>query len=730
MQKNLGASKFFFGNGGHISANPTMLSYLNGWQREVASPYKILENGDWETSSPGGWYDLFKNYSLADKYARAPQINSIQSTGKLLGIPTGTFTPNSLPDRVQQLEERDMRRMRLGLTTTLLGNGFFGYTYVDNTSLPVWFDEYAVNTAGEAEQSLAAKGYLGQPLGDAYELTYPKTVVFNLDFESLPPVEYFSFAGQFNVTTQPNEVISGGQSLVVTHNDVNQPGIVLISKPDKLPLEVGATYHFTIDYKILEHKPTKYSAFFGIGIAEDGMNYKDQYRFSSLYYLDVDSPGQQGTLRTAIKVKDSQASTYLLIQDTGKVVFDNIKLVKATGGMWRRDFENGVVLVNPTPEALTITQAELAGTLNRTQLKKIKGTQAPTVNTGLPVTGSLSLPPADGIILLANRITASAPSVPEGLSLQAAEEDIMALKWQPAAGTVAGYLIKYGKEPTQLHLEHATGPIPKTILKFLERGTTYYFQIAAYDYLGNCSSFSSVSSFTTTGEVPATVPGINVQQSSAALVPGHFFTLVGKNLALNPASVAKPPFPLSFNNTYVEINGIRAPLIAVFPDRIEGLVPWAIGGQDALVVVTYNGVQSACYKLPVRKAKPEILTWDGRYGIAVHTNLVAVLDTYPARPGEYITFVATSPGLIEPYPGDGGALPVNFTLANSHSIMINETTKADILMVKPFEDKYGYYSLTIRWPENIPAGEATIRLKIADETSPVVILCAGSAPGN
>jgi hypothetical protein len=64
--------------------------------------------------------------------------------------------------------------------------------------------------------------------------------------------------------------------------------------------------------------------------------------------------------------------------------------VKA-GGAWRRDFANGVSLVNPTTAPVTVN-------LGRA-FRKIKGKQDPAVNSGATVS-SVTIPAHDGIILL------------------------------------------------------------------------------------------------------------------------------------------------------------------------------------------------------------------------------------------------------------------------------------------------------------------------------------------
>src|SRR5882672_2807669 len=59
-------------------------------------------------------------------------------------------------------------------------------------------------------------------------------------------------------------------------------------------------------------------------------------------------------------------------------------------GVWRRDFQNGVVLVNPTMVGRTVTVEP--------GLRRLAGTQDPAVNDGA-VAGRVSLWPKDGIVL-------------------------------------------------------------------------------------------------------------------------------------------------------------------------------------------------------------------------------------------------------------------------------------------------------------------------------------------
>ena len=78
-------------------------------------------------------------------------------------------------------------------------------------------------------------------------------------------------------------------------------------------------------------------------------------------------------------------------------------------GVWRRDFDNGIVLVNPKgngPQTVTLETSYL----------KIKGTQDPVTNSGQAVT-TVTLKDRDGIMLLRpNPVTR--PATPTGFSVE------------------------------------------------------------------------------------------------------------------------------------------------------------------------------------------------------------------------------------------------------------------------------------------------------------------------
>jgi hypothetical protein len=75
--------------------------------------------------------------------------------------------------------------------------------------------------------------------------------------------------------------------------------------------------------------------------------------------------------------------------------------------VWRRDFDNGIALVNPKGNGTQTVTLETA-------FVKLKGTQDPATNNGQTVT-TVTLKDRDGIILM-RKNPAKRPAAPQKLS--------------------------------------------------------------------------------------------------------------------------------------------------------------------------------------------------------------------------------------------------------------------------------------------------------------------------
>ncbi len=81
----------------------------------------------------------------------------------------------------------------------------------------------------------------------------------------------------------------------------------------------------------------------------------------------------------------------------------NVKISKSDSGLYRRDFEHGIVIVNATNEDKTVSLRDIKGPLNRTNLRHIKGSLDTVTNNGQMVSGGdVTIKAHDALILLAD----------------------------------------------------------------------------------------------------------------------------------------------------------------------------------------------------------------------------------------------------------------------------------------------------------------------------------------
>jgi hypothetical protein len=357
-------------------------SYINGylfegWNRPWYASNLLQSNeGDWKRS--------LDEYMKAEENTRSPHLNILEGVGYEGEVAMGDETINR---NYLEPTEQDIERHRFAMGTALLDDGFYEYDLYDMRSPQYWFDEYSVNKEGVAVEDIQYKGYLGMPLGDAVELKSASTLIWEESFDSgsLPS----SMEGEGEVENQ---------KLVINNPDHTEAGLMQVStKTNAISFEAEKTHVFEFDWEILETLDFRFTA--SLTCSEGILG---------LYTLPEVIEGESGSIRFPVTLNHGEdfALTFLL-NNGGKVAVDNIKVYEGGAGPWRRDFENGFVLVNPINKEYTFNAEELAGELDRTGIKRILGTQAPDVNNGEPVTGSLTLQPFDSIILLADNISKS-----------------------------------------------------------------------------------------------------------------------------------------------------------------------------------------------------------------------------------------------------------------------------------------------------------------------------------
>jgi hypothetical protein len=381
----VGNRELIMGNNGPLPET-RLAPYVNGY---------VFENFNYTWDDIGnrgpselGWRRALDAYRIMDEQCRKPRINVIEACGKLdsYDIPT--------KGRIHPTPE-DIKRNRMALGTALLGDAFYEYDLTDSCSSITWFDEYAVSADGVARESAEGKGYLGKALGPAVELVTPARIVWEEGFEG-PLASRIGGGEGSELSKNPGEIISGKQGIVIEGRQRRSdtwPAYETWGAP--LKLNKGTTYLIEFSWKVLED--LDYGLWFSIRSEKDESG-------TQLEALFAGEAGQAHYPFTAREDGDYVLRFSML--SVGKAAIDDIRVSEGGAGPWRRDFENGFVLVNPYRIPAHFNAATLGGISNRSGIKRIKGSQAPEVNTGNPVTGSIELDSFDAIILLADRIEA------------------------------------------------------------------------------------------------------------------------------------------------------------------------------------------------------------------------------------------------------------------------------------------------------------------------------------
>ena len=160
-----------------------------------------------------------------------------------------------------------------------------------------------------------------------------------------------------------------------------------------------------------------------------------------------------------------------------------------------------------------------------------------------------------------------------------------------------------------------------------------------------------------------------------AISPGEFLALYGTGLAAS-TRVATPPYLSSLNGVSVSINGLPAPLYLVSAGQINCLVPFAVTGSTATIVVTSNSTASNSVTVPLGKTSPGIFSADtsgAGDGIVVHLDGTLVNSASPAKKGETLVMYLTGLGALTSPLVDGTGSPGANSAAAAVTVFVNGT---------------------------------------------------------
>lgn len=146
---------------------------------EAALDYAEWMNGrlfEWQISNIMDGADFVNWDKVIDEYrawtaqSKNPSITILQSS------PTGSLAFKYADDELEDIPPQIMaeaqasyQRMRFGLTSALMGDGYYGFDFGPMIhGFPWWYDEYGAPFT-EPSSTLPPRGYLGQPQGEPYQ---------------------------------------------------------------------------------------------------------------------------------------------------------------------------------------------------------------------------------------------------------------------------------------------------------------------------------------------------------------------------------------------------------------------------------------------------------------------------------------------------------------------------------------------------------------------------------
>ncbi len=369
LRSRLGANPSFVlvGNCGQGK----LYAEFNGWMRENF-PY---QNG-------GTWYEnMFRpvgGYFPDDASFRSPPHNYLFSAA---APPTAPYSATN------------RRIVRFGLGSAALGEGFgvFGYSGRLTRDYPYyswWYDEYAVDlSTGQSSANPAHTGWLGQPLGPYYQMVWTTgapDAVTNPGFESDSSGWRFNawVAGSFARDNAGAPEGSWSARVTVGQTSTYAYNVGLVTE-GALPVAANGAYSAT--FWARASAPRSFTVAMGMtgqpALAAQSVDLTPQWR----RYQVVMSPGASGTAQLQFHFANA----------LGDVWLDDVHFQAGVSNLYRRDFQNGIVLVNPAGVPLSVP-------LER-PFRKIAGTVSPEVNDGSTVT-SVTLAPSDALFLIGDDV--------------------------------------------------------------------------------------------------------------------------------------------------------------------------------------------------------------------------------------------------------------------------------------------------------------------------------------
>lgn len=369
---------------GNCGQAPSRLhTAMNGWMRENY-PYQNAYAGTasfYSNNLAWPWGLLHQDWNFL-----SPQYNYIFTAANWSG--GNTNNPSD-----EQYNAANQRKMRFGLGSTAMGNGWHAFHESSGDTsrghwYNWWYDEYGVQTNvtqshpdfGKAMNGPQYSGWLGQPLGPAYQhlsTAHANTANLlsgNTGFETpggspgtVPHWSLTVFSGAAaTVERDSTTAAEGGAAVKVTVTTATPSSAYFVNLLHSSTFSVSAYQQYSISFKAKASAALPVSLTFTGGASGAFQTFR------------VDQEWRQyQVVVQALNTVSAAGMRFELGQAQGEYWFDDVKVQNVVTSVWRRDFERGTVLLNPaaTPQTIDLEKP----------YRKISGTVNPAFNNGAQI---------------------------------------------------------------------------------------------------------------------------------------------------------------------------------------------------------------------------------------------------------------------------------------------------------------------------------------------------------
>jgi uncharacterized protein (TIGR03437 family) len=211
--------------------------------------------------------------------------------------------------------------------------------------------------------------------------------------------------------------------------------------------------------------------------------------------------------------------------------------------------------------------------------------------------------------------------------------------------------------------------------------------------------------------------------------PGGVMTMFGSGFPATAVTASAPPFGATLGGVQVSVNGTPAPVYSVSSTQISAIVPFAVTGSTATLVVTVGSTKSNSVVVPLAPTSPGIFSIPAN-GIsnaaALHAVYSVISATNPATQGEVIAIYLTGLGATKPSVADGAAAPGTAPLATitggitiyvgGVAVPANQVYYAGLAPTLA-----GLYQVNFKIP-NVPAGNVSLAVQTNEGFTDMVYL--------